>query len=470
VNNINQTIENFRLGSFDVDCKNMMLSQCKAGGEVFNGKGYICQDKSGTLIFKIYVTNHNSDPFGSLSRLSVSEYGKLLQDDCFYTLDAMDVNGTQWKAEGILPALNWDATDTTVIAKGCIQSMVARLDISCNDPYLCLHFFEEYKIPLHIMSETEKLGNKRYVLDRAEFEACESKFSIKQRDNSDGTIIEVTSSKEFPDSFDLRIQESLQYITAKPAFWRARVQSIEKELQLFLLSPQKKSEQTQLNPPINPVSEEFRIYGWNLFAAYLNYVTTNTKGTYWNPLAYHLYNACEATKTSLESSAVGISVAVEAISNLIDLAEDQHKKQEMIEFQNRVQAWLKEQSNLPESIMSRVTGTIAAMTQKRPQDTLYELAGDNKIQEEYIRSWSKLRNKHVHPNLKDLKIPTPKDTQSLINEINKVQVMLRQLTFFLIGYEGRFTDYGEYGFPSKNYPLRALLEIGGMGVCIGSER
>lgn len=455
MHNINQIIEKFRLGRFDADCNNMTLSQCKIGGESFNGKGYIRQDENEVLIFKIYVTNHNSKPFSNLTGLLGNECGKLLQEECFYKLEATDIHGMQWKVEGVLPSFDWDATDMTVIVKGCIHSMVVRLDIPDTSPYLCLYFFEEYKIPLHLMSETEKFGNKYYELDRAEFEACESKFDIKQQKDFGGTIIEVTSSKDFPESFDLRIQESFQYITAKSAFWRVRVQINQNKLQLDLLSPRKKSEGTQLNPPIHPYSAEFREYGWILFTAYLNYVTKNTKGTYWNPLAYHLYNACEATATSLESSAVGISVAVEAISNLIDLAENQHKKQEITEFQSRINAWLKEQSNLPEDIVRRVEGTIAAMTQKRPQDTLYELADDNKIQKEYIKSWSKIRNKHVHPKPKDLKIPTSRDTQLLIDELNKVQVILRQLTFFIIKYEGKFTDYGKYNFPSEQYPLNS---------------
>jgi hypothetical protein len=42
--------------------------------------------------------------------------------------------------------------------------------------------------------------------------------------------------------------------------------------------------------------------------------------------------------------------------------------------------------------------------------------------------------------------------------ILRAEVLLRQLTFFLIGYEGPFTDYGVHGdhaFPTKQYPVTA---------------
>ena len=133
--------------------------------------------------------------------------------------------------------------------------------------------------------------------------------------------------------------------------------------------------------------------------------------------------------------------------------EKEHKNQEIADFQCRIRAWLKKQTDVSESTIQRVTGIIDAIAHKRPKDTLHALADEGKIQEKYIKSWTKIRNKHVHPNLKDLKIPTQADTQNLLDEINKIQVLLRQITFSLIGYEGYFTDYGTHGFPSTRYPL-----------------
>jgi hypothetical protein len=62
------------------------------------------------------------------------------------------------------------------------------------------------------------------------------------------------------------------------------------------------------------------------------------------------------------------------------------------------------------------------------------------VEKAYVDAWTYLRNRHVHPTLKDLKKPDAIDYQKLLDHIHRVEVLLRQLTFYLIGYKGPFTD------------------------------
>jgi hypothetical protein len=62
--NPDKTIEAFRQGKIDFDCKRMVLTQRKKKGERFIGKGYIRQLDNGSLSFKLYVARHNAKPFG----------------------------------------------------------------------------------------------------------------------------------------------------------------------------------------------------------------------------------------------------------------------------------------------------------------------------------------------------------------------------------------------------------------------
>jgi hypothetical protein len=98
-------------------------------------------------------------------------------------------------------------------------------------------------------------------------------------------------------------------------------------------------------------------------------------------------------------------------------------------------------------------GSIAAMSNKRPQDTMYSMAESGYVEKAYVDAWTYLRNRHVHPTLKDLEKPDAIDYQKLLDHIHRVEVLLRQLTFYLIEYQGPFTDYGAANFPSKQYPL-----------------
>ncbi len=456
---IDETIDAFRRGTLDIDCKRMILAQHKEGGQCFEGQGYIRQADDGTLIFKIYVTTHNANPFGHLEINFSGGAGKVYENEAFYDLEATGHDGTRWTATRILPSLNWDATDKTVLAHGKMRSMTAYLDMSQHHHYLRLHFFEEYEVPRSQWSKTEKHGNPYHVTDRAEFEICGAKFEVRQREGSGDTIVELTSETALPVAFDLRIQEALQYLTAKSAFWRARLQSHDKELHLELSSPSRKSARTQFNPPISPSSPYFLEYGWRLFGAYLSYVTDKTQGTHWNPVAYHLYNACETTANSVDAWAVGISVAVEAVTDLIAIVRNCDKGNEITLYQERVLTWLAEQKDLSADIVNRAKGQIRALSNKRPQDTLYVLAATGRVEKNYVDAWAYLRNRHVHPKLKDLEKPATVDMQKLLEHIHKVEVLLRQLTFHLIGYEGPFTDYGEHDFPSKQYPLAVKIGL-----------
>ncbi|NEU95746.1 hypothetical protein [Bradyrhizobium uaiense] len=201
---------------------------------------------------------------------------------------------------------------------------------------------------------------------------------------------------------------------------------------------------------------DFHKQVWKLFEKYLAYVAKRTEGTYWNPVAYHLYNACEATANSVDAWAVGVSVAVEAIASLVILKADKKKAAQIARIQGAMRAWLAKQS-FPEDQTKRAEGLIGVLGEKRPQDVMYALAKTGHVEKTCVKAWQNLRNRHVDPKLRDLKKPSSKDSQRLINNIHRAELLLRQLTFLLIGYDGPFTDYGVHGaqeFPTKQYPLK----------------
>jgi hypothetical protein len=450
---IDETIDTFRRGVIDLDCKRMVLSQHKENGPRFEGQGNIRQNQDGALAFKLYVGKYeNIDPIRYFDAELNAVPGKIYADDRFYDLEAVGHDGTCWTAARILVKFKWNLTDGSVLINGGMQWIRTTLDYSPQPHhYLRLHFFEEYKVPVHLMSRMEEHGAAYLVRDRATFEACGSKFEVQMRPGSGDTVIEVTSNAAFPAAFHLRIQEALQYITAKTAIWRARLESETNKFTLELASPQRKSGRTQLGPPITPGCTEFLEHGWKLFGCYLAYVVEKTKGAQWNPVAYHFHNACEATANSVDAWALGVSVAAEAVASLIKLPSGDIKAERIKLFQARMHECLRTDFS---DLISRVKGYIDGMSNKRPQDTMHALASTGHIEGAYIKDWTSLRNRQAHPKLKNLKEPNPVDNQELLDRIHRVEVLLRQLTFYLIGYKGPYTDYGTENFLIKQYPLR----------------
>ena len=447
-----EVIDLFKQGQFDIDCKEMVLQQNKASAARFTGQGYIRQAEDGTLNFKIYVSKiDNTEPHSYLKEQFGGISGKIPSSEMFYDLAAMGRDGRQWTTQRIRPAVKWDASDGSAIATGQVDTLSAREPSSHPRPYMRLHFFEEYEIPVHLMTEVERRGQKYSVLNKAEFEALESKFEVRNHGND--LVIEVDSDKEFPRSFHLRVQEALQYLTAKPAFWRARIEVEGKDACLELASPMRKSLRTRFHPPLSPaLFDDFVKHGWKLFACFLAYVIANTKDTYWNPVAYHLHNACEASANSIDAQALGFSVAVEALAGLVAHEQDDEKAKRVAKFQDRMRECLATQSDFAD-LKPRMEGLIDFLSAERVKDKLRPLAAAGQVDAKYIKAWDHLRNRHVHPKLRDLRKPDAAKTQELVELINKTEVLLRQVTFYLIGYTGPFTDYGAVGFPSKRYPL-----------------
>lgn len=451
---IDEMIEDFRLGKLELDCKRIVLTQNKEGGERYEGKGYIKQDPDGVVIYKIYTTEHeNTTPYGQLSNY-FSHLGKIHPDETFFNLEAEAKGGATLRASRFFPSVSWDMhTGEPEFVGGQLQALTAEQNFPQKDYVLELHFFEEYEVPLDKWSTIESSSGKHHVVDTAEFDACNSHFKVNVRDGSGRSVVEVSSEHPFPQKFHWRIQEALQFITGKTANYRALV-TCEPGLQkLELISPIKASLRPHFCPPIKHVSVEYRNHGWELFTAYLAYVVASSPVTLWNPLAYHLYNAREASANSIDSWAMGISVALEAVSSLVVLPEDPEKKAKTEHAVSLVKQYVSSESTLIE-LKDRLTGLLGMLEQPPgPRDKLKWLAGEGKVEKKYIQRWNDLRNTHVHPKIVDLQQPDAASFQTQLDRIHSVQVLLCQVTYYLIGYSGPFTDWAEEQYPDKQYPL-----------------
>jgi hypothetical protein len=100
---------------------------------------------------------------------------------------------------------------------------------------------------------------------------------------------------------------------------------------------------------------------------------------------------------------------------------------------------------------------MGTLSTKGTKDVLHDLAKIGAIELSYISAWSWLRNGKVHPKLKNLGRPGRVEYQKILTKTSRVQVLIHQLVFHLIGYQGPFTDYGSdavnQNFPNKAYPL-----------------
>lgn len=454
-----KVIEKFQKNALDIDCHSMVLKQRNGGTSIYRGQGYVRQNDDGGLNFKIYVDSYeNVDPYHHLSA-AASRPGKLFTDDMYYDLVAAGIDGTIWMSDRLYPCLHWNMIDKSVVVYGEIDTL--RTDLGFIQPryHQCFHFFEELDVPLNTMSETERNGRRWIVLDSAEFKGMNSDFSVRKREGSGRTVVDVYSDERFPDAFNLRVQEALQYISGVSTIWRARVEGSPEATILELKSQQGNPHRSRFSPPILPQSIEYRQRGWDLFIAYLTYVINNTAEHLSNPVAYHLYIAREASTSTVDAAAVGVAVALEAIASMVSIPVDPKKAERLDRLLEQVRAYVATLTEFSD-FADRVNSALGLMKNRRPQDVMYFLAGAGAVDKAYIKSWSNLRNRQVHPKLSDLKPFDLNAFQNTLDDIRKAEVLVHQLVFHLIDYTGPFTDYGLEGYPIRPYPLTPRIENG----------
>lgn len=446
-----EIIDAFRRGTLEIDCRAMVLSQRGAPGEIYRGQGYIRQAEGGALEFKLYVeTTENVKPYESLNLRMRGEVGTMHPEGLFYDLVATARDGTVWSADRVMPGFSWDMTQH-VLARGQMLTMKSRSENRQDySPFVQLHFFEDFTVPLYAGSEKERFGQRYIETDKAEFEEAGAKWIVRKRD--DRMVIEAeTLAGPFPDEFALRIQEAIQFVTGQPVFWRARLAGLHPYVEFELMSPWRGPRKTQMDSPISRATEGYFQYGWPLFGKYLTYVSANTPAAQWSPISYHLYNAAEASGNSVDASAVGYCVCLEALASFVPMPADKTQSERVAAYQTKVRDWLAEDKDAPE-LAVRLTGMVAGLSQERPTDKLYALARTGHVTEAYIKAWTRLRNKHVHPRPADLRKPDASYYQEMLQLIHQVETLIFEVVFYLIGYVGPYTDYGKKGYPKGQYP------------------
>lgn len=103
----------------------------------------------------------------------------------------------------------------------------------------------------------------------------------------------------------------------------------------------------------------------------------------------------------------------------------------------------------------RVKGLLDMLSNVSVKERLNPLVQSGAADVEHVKAWSRLRNKHVHPKDIDIKKMATGDFQEILSLMHTVTVLMYHITFFMIGYQGLYSDYVSYNWPVRIYPLPA---------------
>lgn len=448
--NFLEAIRNSKNGDFSVDCNSIRLEQTSAQAPlIFDGPGYIRQAAEGRYEFKIYDPGKKPLQFMP-TELGVGA-GRVFGSDVYFSLKAVAHDGSVWTSDRVLPRSNW--AHGKAIVTGDLREIRTVEDrpggeFSCN-----VHFFQDIDVPLTEMTEYIDGPIRGMRRDRAVFSSMGMDFEIKKAE--DEFVVSTNSKTPLPSSIEMRIQEALEFISGQSLVCRAVVTGMDAASHLELRSPRKIPTDVQLLPPISANTAASWTHNWQLFLQYFEYIIRNGTPMFWHHCSYHIRNAREASSNTLDARALGLSVAVEGLADLIEFSIP-------VEERGRRAAYVKAISDFSESLPDvsklhiRLKGLLGMMSQIRVQDRLAELAAIGRVTPSYVKAWAKLRNRYAHPKRVDLKPSDRLAMQMLLDRIHQTETLMYQIVFHLIGYTGAFTDYGRHGkhaFPTGTYPL-----------------
>ncbi len=166
---------------------------------------------------------------------------------------------------------------------------------------------------------------------------------------------------------------------------------------------------------------------------------------YCHSISKAIYFVIESGKASLEVEALTLSVSIESI--LIEEMSSAYRiTPELCKNIDIVKNIVSGSSELDNDFKMRVMGSLNAMKSARAKDILSTLRDNGMIESDIVKTYAKLRNKSAHGAKS-----SGADMQDYFNQVSAVTVLFYQLVFLVVSYNGEYTDYGTYGYPTKNF-------------------
>jgi hypothetical protein len=411
------------------------------------GPGEINISKEGELNFRIITDKVIS--FEEVFLLTDHNTGKIIGDEFYVKLIAIDLDGVEWVSDKILITINTSKNGSIIFGKILQIYCKNQAPVRSKTNFIQIYFRKKIAICYNTFVKTEKYVNGKKKswnanLTIAKFSYSDMDFEIEGAE--DWTRLSVYSMKViFDDILINRIIEAFRFIIADTLPWAIIKISNGFHSELRLRGERIDKKTSRIGPPISlintPPSQTHDV--WKLFKKFLNFIAKNTKDN-WHIIS-NLNNAIiDSSKSSINVEALTLSANIENLLK-IRFKEINTINDELNENIDQAIEIIHDAS-LDENFKKRLHGTITAMKDVRAKDILILLRSHNLIDSKFIKKYEKLRNKSVHGEFK-----TWVDLQEFIDHCSSAVVLYYQLIFLIIGYCGPYTDYSSYKYPIKKF-------------------
>jgi len=451
---LSKNLESFRNGNLELWCPKIIVRQQVNDKPIEHvGSGVIRQDQNRRLEFVLI-----EGPF--VSRLenirhimsNSKKVGVLLPVDAYYSFEAHDISGCKWKTERLQVSNQFSQAGS--ITKGGIY-ILDHLDFAISQKNtIKLEIFSDVQLPLtKVTKKTICRGKDKSIIwenNSARFKFGKFEFKIFQ-ENGILTVVAASNNSNFPDNFETRILEALQFVTARSLTWGILQKTSGGKSMTCLRSPDAVRPTCQMSLPIDYL--QYNLAGksaWMLFKKYLGHIS-GFKGTdrlQTHPLSSWLHFARNTSLGSIFTKGLGLGIAVEGIleSTYSGLGKPSSKYVKAVE---KMIEHIKSFSG-DKNVLDRTLGALRNMKSVRPKDKLLALRAKGVVRADDVNAWDIIRNSGAHA-----RPPERENLQEWIDYCFRTEVLIYHLIFRAIGFKGFFTDYGNkiQDWPLSQYPL-----------------
>jgi hypothetical protein len=164
-----------------------------------------------------------------------------------------------------------------------------------------------------------------------------------------------------------------------------------------------------------------------------------------------------SSRVDIVSKVMILCAVAEFLAGVLENVNDKFKTQCIDEnnFSALIRLVQDHQHEYPSIDVDRIHGKLGSMKTPGPSNILSVAKNVFPISDDEINAWEYVRNRVMHGEFE--KWPKGDYTlQAKLDSTAKIATLINKILFYLIGYEGQYTDYGQRDYPLKTFKLCSL--------------
>lgn len=453
-------------GEFLIDCVDITFTQNDSESpRIYRAKGCIQASPMDGVSSRLICPRDAAlpyDPFAELKRAGDFTPGVLLPDSHYYRLSARDVAGNIWAHPAVDLQVE-DGPEVVTLSFSC-DRIHTQSTADGGRPYAYFVFLDELDFPENQVKtiRVESGGEFQSVstrIDGSKGMSAGMNIVYEMRKHEPGErysefVANFPQGVDVPANFQDRLLEAIRFCTATMAAPVMSEWVFEGVKTIEISKAKLLNNRGIVHAPVSTSRPDTAWDFYKLFECYFLYACANAKGKDFAPLSSKLGGLFTLKGVWLDTIALLLGVAVEAILN-----EDRFKG--IVRHETTLLGEIKRlvehinSASVGSSLVSRVVAAVQNMGSTSAADKLHALYQSGALEDEDRKAWKRVRNKSAHGSFE----VDPKQMQEVLDDVFRLTTLIYKLVFLLIGYSGAYSNRAPRGWRDDQFDADACWSV-----------